>query len=66
MLASARRCFRTLVVGEVVLGRAARSLWSEPRSWQDWAAPDETLQHIKQLWHVLVAFGHPRELRRIC
>lgn len=43
-----------------VIGRAARSLHAEPARWSAWAAPEETLQQLKQLWHVLVAFGRPR------
>ena len=43
-----------------VIGDAARSLHEEPAQWSDWATPEETLQHLKQLWHVLVRFGHPR------
>lgn len=42
------------------LGRAAESLVREPATWNDWGAPEETWQHIKQLWHVLVAFGRAR------
>ncbi|MBX3187828.1 MAG: DUF3626 domain-containing protein [Labilithrix sp.] len=39
------------------LGRAAASLHRDPSAWSDWATPEETWQHIKQLWHVLVRFG---------
>jgi hypothetical protein len=42
------------------LGRAAAALHREPGSWDDWDTYEETLQHIKQLWHVLVRFGRPR------
>jgi ribosomal protein S18 acetylase RimI-like enzyme len=42
------------------LGRAAAALHREPGSWEDWDTYEETLQHIKQLWHVLVRFGRPR------
>jgi hypothetical protein len=42
------------------VGRAAASLHREPAAWADWGSPDETLQHLKQLWHVLVAYGRPR------
>ncbi|WP_433619087.1 DUF3626 domain-containing protein [Paenibacillus cellulositrophicus] len=38
---------------------AAASLHNHPEEWQDWGSYDETLQHIKQLWHVLVRFGSP-------
>jgi DNA phosphorothioation-dependent restriction protein DptG len=41
------------------LGRAAVDLYRNPQAWSDWATPEETWQHIKQLWHVLVRFGRP-------
>lgn len=43
-----------------VLGYAAASLHREPEIWKDWGTVDEALQHIKQLWHVLVRFGAAR------
>jgi hypothetical protein len=43
-----------------VVGAAAASLHREPETWADWGTRDETLQHLKQLWHVLVKYGHPR------
>jgi Protein of unknown function (DUF3626) len=42
-----------------VVGRAAASLHRDPESWTDCGTFDETLQHIKQLWHVLVRYGAP-------
>jgi hypothetical protein len=42
-----------------VVGRAAESLHRDPETWRDWGTLDETLQHIKQMWHVLVAYGRP-------
>lgn len=39
------------------LGHAARSVVTEPGRWSDWGTPEETLQHLKQLWHVLVRYG---------
>ncbi|QSO52666.1 DUF3626 domain-containing protein [Alicyclobacillus curvatus] len=41
------------------LGRAAASFYAQPECWRDWAEPDVTFQHFKQLWHVLVRFGEP-------
>jgi hypothetical protein len=52
----------TSVIDARTIGRAAASLYRDPAAWQDWATPDETLQHLKQLWHVLVRFGHPATL----
>jgi hypothetical protein len=46
------------------LGRAAVDLHRNPETWSDWATPEETWQHIKQLWHVLVRFGRPFEDHR--
>jgi len=39
------------------IGRAAQSLQREPETWSDWGTFEESLQHLKQLWHVLVQFG---------
>lgn len=41
------------------LGEAASSLHDFPEKWQDGGSAADTLQHIKQLWHVLVQFGEP-------
>lgn len=41
------------------IGLAAASLHSSPEDWQDSGTYEETLQHLKQLWHVLVRFGRP-------
>jgi hypothetical protein len=42
-----------------VLGKAARRVVADPDHFADHGTPTETLQHLKQLWHVLVAYGHP-------
>ena len=39
------------------IGQAAASLRRDPDGWSDWGSFDETLQYLKQLWHVLAAFG---------
>lgn len=44
-------------VDAALIGRAAASLHREPAAWQDWASAEETRQHLKQLWHVLVHLG---------
>jgi hypothetical protein len=41
------------------IGAAARDVVTRPERWADWASPADTLQHLKQLWHVLVRFGRP-------
>lgn len=42
-----------------VIGRAAAALHFRPAIWRDWGTPDETFQHVKQLWHCLVRYGEP-------
>ncbi|MCV4232998.1 DUF3626 domain-containing protein [Virgibacillus sp. LDC1] len=41
-----------------IIGKAAAQLHHDPIEWSDWGALDETFQHLKQLWHVLVKYGH--------
>lgn len=48
-----------------LIGRAAASLHRDPAAWRDWAEAADTLQHLKQLWHVLVHRGRARGSRRI-
>lgn len=47
------------IVDASVLAEGARSMHDAPGLWADWASPEDTLQHLKQLWHCLVAFGLP-------
>lgn len=42
-----------------VIGRAAASVVREPQRWADRGPAAVTLQHLKQLWHVLVRYGVP-------
>ena len=42
-----------------VIGRTAASLQRRPDTWRDWGNHAEALQHLKQLWHVLVYYGLP-------
>jgi hypothetical protein len=42
-----------------VIGRAAASLHQDPEAWRDWGRREDALQHLKQLWHVLVHYGLP-------
>ncbi|MGE6258292.1 DUF3626 domain-containing protein [Heyndrickxia sporothermodurans] len=45
------------------LGKAAATLHFSPEIWEDWGTPDQTFQHLKQLWHILVKFGSPCDER---
>jgi hypothetical protein len=40
-----------------VIGRAEASLHQHPHTWRDWGDHAQALQHLKQLWHVLVHYG---------
>jgi hypothetical protein len=42
-----------------VIGIAEASLHKQPDEWRDWGKHAEVLQHLKQLWHVLVHYGLP-------
>ena len=46
-------------VDAALIGRAAASVVVEPHRWADRGPITDTLQHLKQLWHVLVRFGAP-------
>ncbi|MEV6815768.1 DUF3626 domain-containing protein [Micromonospora sp. NPDC051296] len=45
-----------------LIGRAAASVVTDPGRWVDRGPVSDTLQHLKQLWHVLVHFGTPYEV----
>jgi hypothetical protein len=47
------------VVDAAVIGAAQRSLRLCPDEWRELGSPEEILQHVKQLWHVLVHYGSP-------
>ena len=53
----ARRIAANGQVDAAVIGAAEAMLYSKPELWQDWGSHEETLQHLKQLWHVLVQYG---------
>jgi hypothetical protein len=40
-----------------VIGLAEASLYRRPEEWRDWGNQADTLEHLKQLWHVLVHYG---------
>ena len=42
-----------------VIGIAEASLHEQPDAWREWGTHAEALQHLKQLWHVLVHYGLP-------
>lgn len=44
------------------IGLAAVSVVTSPKQWEDWGTARDTLQHIKYLWHILVAYGKPRDV----
>jgi hypothetical protein len=58
-----RICASAPTFDAATIGRAAASLARDPSAWADWDTTDETLQHLKQLWHVLVHFGRPTSRR---
>lgn len=49
--------FQSDAIKAELIGRAAVTVVKEPQIWSDWGSPHETLQHLKQLWHCLVAYG---------
>ena len=58
----ARRIAKNGLLDAAVIGAAEATLYSQPELWRDWGSHEETLQHLKQLWHVVVHYGAP--LRR--
>lgn len=55
----ARRIAKDGLVNAAVIGAAEATLYFKPETWQDWGSYEEALQHLKQLWHVLVHYGGP-------
>jgi len=47
------------MIDAAVIGAAEASLHDQPELWRDWGTREEVLQHLKQLWHVLVHYGAP-------
>jgi hypothetical protein len=41
------------------IGAAAAGVIRDPERWSDWGAPAEVLQHLKDLWVLVVAHGEP-------
>ena len=47
------------IIDAAMIGAAEVSLYRHPDAWGDWGSRAEVLQHLKQLWHVLVHYGAP-------
>ena len=47
------------ILDAAVIGAAETSFKRDPETWRDWGSRADVLQHLKQLWHVLVHFGRP-------
>ncbi len=45
------------VLDVVKIGAATVALRRNPGSWSEWGSFDETLQYLKQMWHILATFG---------
>src|SRR5688572_12424662 len=45
------------VLDAAVIGAAEATVRERLEDWGDWGSRDEILQHLKQLWHVLVHHG---------
>jgi hypothetical protein len=55
----ARRIATRGFIDAAAIGVAEVSLVQAPEEWRDWGTHKETLQQLKQLWHVLVHYGVP-------
>ena len=51
------------IINAAVIGAAEATLHRKPEAWRDWGSQVEALQHLKQLWHVLVQYGSAVEHR---
>ncbi|WP_289142874.1 DUF3626 domain-containing protein [uncultured Brevibacillus sp.] len=40
------------VLDVATIGRAAADFSNHPDNWKDWGEPNETWQHLKQIWHL--------------
>ena len=55
----AQRVAQNGLVDAAAIGSAEATLYSQAETWRDWGSREETLQHLKQLWHVVVHYGTP-------
>jgi hypothetical protein len=53
----ARRIARSGVVDARAIGAAVTDLRARPSTWSDRGTPDEVLQELKLIWHVLLKYG---------
>ena len=53
----ARRISPNGVLDAAIIGPAEATVRERLDDWGDWGSRDEILQHLKQLWHVLVHYG---------
>lgn len=47
------------ILDAAAIGSAEALLHERPDAWREWGSRAEVLQHLKQLWHVLVHYGSP-------
>jgi Protein of unknown function (DUF3626) len=47
------------IIDAAVIGTTEASSYRRPDAWRDWGSRAEVLQHLQQLWHVLVHYGAP-------
>jgi len=47
------------MIDAAVIGAAEASLHHRAEVWRDCGSREEVLQHLKQLWHVVVHYGAP-------
>jgi Protein of unknown function (DUF3626) len=47
------------MIDAAVIGTAEASLHHHPDAWRGWGSHADVLQHLKELWHVLVNYGAP-------
>ena len=49
----------TEILDAAVIGQAAASLRRDPAGWSDFGDYWDVVRLFRQIWHVLVHFGHP-------